>query len=236
MVTLDCATSRHDGVTLVTVRLRDVDRPTRVTVRNRLDGPVWPPRREGRPATGWTDEGFEGVVESERALGYATPAPAETPAATLADATPVAAEGGVADYGRDAMSTDPDAVVRSLGDPSPPRDAVPRSGRDGGTDGGTSGRDAPETHDAPPADVPAPVAEWLATMADRADRAEALVAAETLAAATDAVDAAGGLAGVRDLATGTDERLLRAVARRAETLADRRAAASVPVETLERLA
>ncbi|MBV0925573.1 hypothetical protein KTS45_15305 [Halomicroarcula limicola] len=232
MVSFDCATTRRDGVTLVTARLWEIDEPTRVRVRNRLDGPVWPPRRQGMPEAGWTDSGFEAVVgPGSHALGYATPAPPADPAAELRDATPAPDAVPVDDRTETAAD-----VVRELGDPSPPADAVP-------VDGAINEPSEPQS----PASTPSPessvrlpdaVDSWLAEMTRRVDRAEALAAAETLREATTAVGDAGGLAEVRALANAAerDERRLRAVAARAETLADRRAAAGVPVETLARLA
>jgi hypothetical protein len=169
MVTLDWDIERTDGVTLVRVYVT-ADWPRRVRVENRLDGPVWPPRRRGRPAAGWDDDGFEGIVTPENRLvaGYATPArPAdppvelvrEEPAEPGTDATPglagtdpgrlsPAPDGGSADATVDDAAsggaTDtpvrlgspevgapadaeptPAGVVRSLGDPLVPRDAVP---------------------------------------------------------------------------------------------------------------
>lgn len=240
MVTLDCTTSRHEGVTLVTARLRDVDGPTRVRVENRLDGPVWPPRSEGLPEAGWREDGFDGIVEpGTPALGYASPAaPAEPPAA-LVEAEPVP-------EGRDdeAMTDSPAAVVRELGDPSPPADAVPTGTAVSGAStpvqpeqpvpaGDT--RQSPEPTEAETAsDLPDALGPWMAQMARRVDHAESLAAAETLPEATEAVRDAGGLDGVRDLTD--DERTLRLVARRARRLAERRADADVPVETLAALA
>ena len=266
MVLFDWTTSRHDGVTLVTVRLTEIDSPVRVTVKNRLDGPIWPPRREGVPEAGWSETGFEGVVgPGSHALGYATPAPPTEPAATLADVTP-------------AQDTDPDTasldtaadVVRALGDPSPPADAVPAGGTYETTQSaspldGVSGdsisteatghsgsaltpptafdtrlepaADAPDGSDRATAELPAAVGPWIAAMARRTDCAETLAEAETLPAATAAVRDAGGLEAVRTLAadSSTDERQLRTLAQRARRLADRRAAAAIPIATLETL-
>lgn len=121
MVTFDCSASHHDGVTLVTVRLRALDVPTRVTVRNCLDGPVWPPRSEGVPEAGWTETGFTGVLApGSHALGYATPARPDGQPAELADAVAVPDADPVGE-----RSDRPADVVRELGDPTPPADAVP---------------------------------------------------------------------------------------------------------------
>lgn len=270
MVTLDCSASHHDGVTLVSVHLRDLDVRTRVTVRNCLDGPVWPPRVEGVPEAGWTATGFSGVLEpGSHALGYATPArPAGTPA-ELADAVAVPAADPVG-----TRSDRPADVVRELGDPSPPGDAVPAvtsdptpsppnttapaddAGPPPTADSGGSLPSAPSSateDDAVPDDcggnagesdgegdlttrLPAEIGPWMATMARRVDRAEALADAETLPEATGAVREAGGIDGVRALADAGDERQLRLVARRARRLADRRAGATIPVEMLAALA
>lgn len=218
MVTLDCTTSHHDGVTLVTATVRDLDGPTEVTIENRLDGPVWPPRTEGQPESGWTDTGFCGLVGPEpHALGYATPAPpAETPAELVdVDSDPEPEHGH-----------SPDDIVRELGDPSPPQDGVPGDTNNSGSQSGH--------HDGEP--VPGAVAEWFEEMSDRVARAEALADAETVPEATTAVRRAGGIDGVRRLADTSDAQQLRAVASRARQLAERRETATVPVETLSTLA
>ncbi|MBV0902382.1 DUF7857 domain-containing protein [Haloarcula salina] len=238
MVTFDCRAERFDGVTLVTAVVSGVTEPTRLTVANRLDGPVYPPRRQGVSEAGWTDDGFEGVVRpGTRALGYATPAPAADSPAELVSAEPVS------DPPTDDRLDTEEAVLRELGDPSPPADAVPTDDADAPP---TAEPTATARSDGPPVDrattagqpLPDDVSRWLDTVARRVDRAEALAAADSLGEATEAVRAAGGLTGVRTLATrgSVDERCLRSLARRAERLADRRAAATVPVETLARLA
>ncbi|MFB6152094.1 MAG: hypothetical protein ABEJ40_09845, partial [Haloarculaceae archaeon] len=141
MVTLDWSLDRADGVTLVRLFVT-APGARRVRVENRLDGPVWPPRSQGRPAAGWDEDRFEGVVAAGERLvvGYATPArPEEPPAEVVADrpAGPDAATGPVTPPDGDrprpddptdpspAVEATPDGVVRSLGDPTVPRDAVP---------------------------------------------------------------------------------------------------------------
>jgi hypothetical protein len=254
MVSFDCRAERVDDVTLVTATVDDIAEPTRITVRNRLDGPLWPPRRQGVPEAGWTADGFEGVVgPGPHAVGYATPAPPSDQPAELVRAEPAPG---------DALTNErldsADAVLREFGDPSPPADAVPTSDPERAAEGanrrpadpvegGTEPQSATvqppaESGTAPgqPSDpqLPDAVAQWLETVARRVDRAERLAEADSLPAATDAVRAAGGLSGVRTVAArgDADERLLRALARRAERLADRRAAATVPTEMLSRLA
>ncbi|EMA34522.1 hypothetical protein [Haloarcula japonica] len=258
MVTFDCRAERVDGVTLVTATVGDIPEPTRITVRNRLDGPLWPPRTQGIPAAGWSEDGFEGVVRpGTHALGYATPAPPSAQPAELVRAEP-APDTTSADERLDSA----DAVLRELGDPAPPADAVPAGERTQGADSENSRSDAsavewddrrvdPQTATVQPSarsradsarqseqQLPDSVSQWLETVARRVDRAERLAEVDSLSAATAAVRAADGLSGVRTVAArgDTDEQMLRALARRAERLADRRAAATVPTETLSRLA
>jgi len=244
MVTFDCSASHHDGVTLVTVHLRDLDVPTRVTVRNCLDGPVWPPRCEGLPEAGWTETGFSGVLApGSHALGYATPARPEGQPAELADAVGVPGADSVG-----ARSDRPADVVRELGDPSPPGDAIPTTEhvRHSTPNVAVGGNGAPGEDDAVPrspdpedgctAHLPPALGPWLAEMERRADTAEALADAETLSEATRAIRKAGGLSEARALADAGDETQLRLLARRARRLADRRAGATIPAETLATLA
>jgi hypothetical protein len=114
---LEWSVDAHDGVTLVALQLTNAGTTRRVRVENRLDGPVWYPRRAGRPETGWSEDGFSGTVDAGAtvALGYACPAPPREPPAELVtgDATE---EGEAAPSAID--------VLREFGDPRPPRDAV----------------------------------------------------------------------------------------------------------------
>ncbi|MFB6180056.1 MAG: hypothetical protein ABEI77_10065 [Halorientalis sp.] len=131
MVSLACTTSREDDVTLVTARIENPDRPRRVRVENQLDGPVWPPRREGVPAAGWTDDGFECLLAADetRAVGYASPAPPADPPLLVVETEPVDPDAieESADTGTalPSVESSPTAVIRELGSPCPPRDAVP---------------------------------------------------------------------------------------------------------------
>lgn len=114
------------------------------------DGPVWPPRRRGVPAAGWDPSGFEGRVAPGEplAVGFATPG-------AVPDDDPVVV------HRIDEATTDSDAadVVRRLGDPRPPRDAVavPESVADRPTQRADASSD-------PPWAVPEAVTDWLATM------------------------------------------------------------------------
>lgn len=114
MVTLESTVERETGVTLVTATVSGVETPTHVTIESRLDGPVWPPRRQGHPESGWTDEGFDGVVPATGtlAIGFASPADEVEPPLEVTAVEP-------AEDGDDEMAT-PEGVLRGLGDPSPP--------------------------------------------------------------------------------------------------------------------
>lgn len=97
------------------------DPALRVTVESRL-APVWPPRRDGVPIAGWSGERFETAVPAgERvAVGFATPAEPVGPPVEIVDR-----DRGAVSSADDATPSD---VLRALGDPSPPRDAVPEPG------------------------------------------------------------------------------------------------------------
>jgi hypothetical protein len=87
MPTLRVETVRSEGVTFVELVVA-ADGPHRVRIESRLDGPVWPPRREGRPADGWDDRGVTAtVVAGTTAFGFATPARPTGPVATIVEAT-----------------------------------------------------------------------------------------------------------------------------------------------------
>jgi len=270
MVSLTCETTRDGGVTLVTARVTNPGRRRRVRLEHDADGAVWPPRTEGVPAAGWDGNAFECVLAAgeTRAVGYATPARVTDPL-TVAETEPVAAETGFETH--DAVpdvAASPAGVVRALGTPVPPRDAVPDPDGDGEESVTTaqpaadaaSEPTAPEG-DVPPSAVPDPdhesspgsadpdavdstrpsadaAAAWLAAVETRVEAAEALSDRTAVAAAVPAVRELGGLAGVREAATELDGEAdrLRRVADRASALADRAEAATVPIETLDRLA
>ena len=120
MATLDWHVTSQGGVTLVRLLVTS-EASERVRVTNCLDGPVWPPRRQGIPEEGWDEDGYEGSVDADErlVLGYACPAEPSEPPARLTSLGADDTDGAVT--ARD--------VVRTLGDPSPPRDAV----SDGGT-------------------------------------------------------------------------------------------------------
>ncbi|QLH80148.1 hypothetical protein [Halosimplex pelagicum] len=114
-------TVERNGVTFVTATVSH-DRGTAQVVRleNRLDGPVWPPRVGDQTAPAWTDGTWEARVGPDQALGvgYATPAP------PLEDGAPLSVVSVTRAGGTDGA--DPEAVLASLDDWSPPSDALDR--------------------------------------------------------------------------------------------------------------
>ena len=125
MATLEWNVTRESGVTLVEAIVSREGTPVSrdpalsVTVESRLDGPVWPPRTDGVPVAGWSGDRFETTVPAGRpvAVGFASPAAPTDPPVEIVDRRC----GTVSSDGE----TDPSDVLRALGDPAPPRDAVP---------------------------------------------------------------------------------------------------------------
>lgn len=228
MVTVDATAREHDGISLVTATVAGGPVPTRVALHNRLDGPVWPPRRMGEPVAGWDETGYETVVPAGEcvALGYACPAPPADPPLDLVDA-----ERATIDGEEDFAS--PSAVLRGLGSPAPPRDAVPlpepgdevsgadreapvradesavepgrfeatdraRTATSDGEDDRRQSTDRDRT-ERPTADLPDPVLAWFERAEERIERAESLAEASDVPAATDAVRAIGSLDAVATL-------------------------------------
>lgn len=230
MATLDWDCTVENGVTLVRLVVR-TDRREQVRVDSRLDGPVWPPRTDGVPETGWDENGYEGVVDGRTVLGYASPAaPAEPPAA-IASATPVR------DGDATESTTTPADVLRTLGEARPPRAAVP----DGvGADSGSvpSRTETGPERDGGEGTEPPRVAPWFETVELRVETAEELAAATSVEEARSAVAAAGGVDAVRSLRSQlrNDRETLSEMEQRAGDLRERIAGADVPVETLARLA
>jgi hypothetical protein len=235
----------------------------RVRLRNRLDGPVMPPRSAGVPEAGWDDAGYEGVVApgDRLALGYACPADVAEP--------PV----DVDDRGRPAPDrespVDAGTAIRKLGRATPPRDAVPAVSQGGvsddpagtrhdsadrepdperestaengtrdGTERDDAERDVTDCNDAErdEPELPQAIEAWLAGAERRVERGEQL-STGSLSEATAVLTAAGGVDEVADLPgrLADDARALRALARRASLLATRAEAVDVPVESLRRL-
>lgn len=242
MATIECDHETVAGVTLVACRLAsDVRR--RVTVEPTHDGPIWPPRRQGVPAAGWTDGSWTGEVPADgrRALGYATPTdPADPPARIVATESPT-----------DEAVTAREAI-RSLGDPRPTRDAVPpatdrpASARSDATAGGetpATTRPSASVEDAE-AEGPATDGSGAATAAADLDAIETrlwtaadLAAVSTVEEASAAVERAGGMDAVRSLSTRleADRERLADLASRTDRLLDEVESVDVPLDSLERL-
>ncbi|RXK50598.1 DUF7857 domain-containing protein [Halorientalis pallida] len=263
MVTLSCTASRENGVTLVTGRVENSGDARRVRLTSRLDGPLYPPRRQGVPAEGWDEDGLECVLAAEevRPLGFASPAPPTDPPLAVAETEPVDPDDGGVEprVAVPTVESTADGVVRALGAPRPPRDAVPtpasgtspesrdaepnpRESGDTGLspvaeelDGGDGAKVARDTADAKPEDAPGGAA--LDAVAVRIETAERLSTATRLPEATEALRNIGGIAGARDLEAqlSRDAERLSRLATRASDLAERAEAATVPVERLDRV-
>lgn len=260
MVTLSCTASRADGVTLVTGRVENSGDTRRVRLTSRLDGPLWPPRRQGVPAEGWDDEGFACVLGADdvRPLGVASPAPPVDPPLVVEETEPVGtddADGVAPRVAVPAVETTPDGVVRTLGAPRPPRDAVPTPDTDSGARPSTlrTGREntaAPGDTEPTAAVADAggdsagpnpgggPVTATLDAVAGRVETADRLSATTRVPDATEALRELGGIAGARDLNAqlSRDVDRLSRLAARASELVDRAETATVPVERLDRVA
>lgn len=133
MVELDSRVRRYGEVTLVEVVVENDDEvPRRVRIASELDGAVWPPRTKGLPTAEWDGETLAVSLDPDerRSFGFASPAPPADPPVRIDE------ERAVADGGATVTAAD---VVRTLGDPRPPRDAVPEPRpleNDPGDDGG----------------------------------------------------------------------------------------------------
>jgi hypothetical protein len=271
MVSLSCTATREDGVTLVTGHVRNPGRPRRVRLANDLDGPVWPPRTSGVPVAGWEDDTFECIVDAGevRPVGYATPAPPADEPMTVVASEPADADSipETAASSRDTspvpeVENSPAGVVRALGSPRPPRDAVPTPDIQGGSEPAEPAEPSNEsaepsiTSEQPTAatgtagqgdarvcdDLVEPGGDaletWLDTVERRLVAAEALSSETRVDAATEAVAQLGGLDGVRTLEghLADDAARLRTLTTRAERLAERAESVEVAVDSIERLA
>jgi hypothetical protein len=238
MARLDWHVTGEGGVTLVHLLVTS-EATERIRIENRLDGPVWPPRSQGVPEKGWTGEGFEGVVAADErlVLGYACPADPTEPPARIAAAEPVDGDGC-----EDSVSARD--VVRTLGDPTPPRDAVPRDEDADSTQAretalGSDRSDSQrESHPDRSQETQAAVDAWLDDVCERVEDAERLARASSVPEASAAVDAVGGAEEVADLREQleADRERLEELAAESERLAARIERVEVPVETLTRLA
>jgi len=216
---------RYGRVTLVEVVVENDGRwPRTVRITSELDGPVWPPRTRGVPET----EFDEGTISTRvgpgerRSFGFASPAePVEPPVSVTSETA--ATDGG---------DPTPADVVRVLGDPRPPRDAVPdpgnlvggpdaagRTNRDRGTDAvdrscPSTDRDERTGSDRRDRAAPAGTREGDEGVRRRHEPGPPPAVGAWLAAVERCID--DGRAG-----SVPDPRVLRAVADRAGSLADR---------------
>jgi len=144
MVELTQRTTRRAGVTLVrAVVENESSERQRVTLAVEPDGAVWPPRRRGVPAAGWSGNAVALTVDAgnARGVGFATPEPVDGRALSVAsttargrrgDAPGVEAGSGRGDDPLEGASGErtestADGVVRALGAFAPPLAAVPRA-------------------------------------------------------------------------------------------------------------
>lgn len=117
---------RENGVTLVEAVIESTapNGETAIKLRSTLSGPVWPPRSQGVPVAGWDGERYETTVESGSrvAVGFASSGEPYEPPIEIVEAKPVARVDIDEDDDVDASD-----VLRALGDPTPPRGAIPTS-------------------------------------------------------------------------------------------------------------
>jgi len=226
MATLDWQQDRTGGVTLVELVVRS-GRDERVRVDSRLE-PVWPPRRQGVPAAGWDETGYEGEIEADSrlVLGYASPAEPADPPAELTE--PRAATEEVTAHD----------LLRTLGEAGPPRDAVAAVEATSDPDE----RVTPELDDRPTRSLEgncdkSDLATWFEGVEERLAAAERLATADDVEEAHDAIAAAGGIEGVRNLQArlDADARQLDRFGDRRRELQQRVEAVEIPLEALERL-
>lgn len=267
MTNLDWHQWRSGEVTFVELLVTS-DIETRVRIESRLD-PVWPPQCRGVQARGWTTTGYEGVVrpDGRLVLGFASPDGPTDPPVELSEATPVGSRSA-----SDSHTTTPDAgdpgetartLVRTLGPPGPPRDALPGAqrgksvtqhadvGRAATGAGATAADDrqhpdqqahtataGPAESRQPNAAVPGSLQSWFDELEDRLTQVETLTDVSCPAEARTAIESAGGMAGVHRLAAQLerDRQRLESLGSQYETYARRLETAEVPVETLKRLA
>lgn len=89
MPSLTTNTTCVDGVTFVEVVV-DAERSHRIRVDCTFEGPVLPPRENGRPVAGWDENGVTTAVPAGRSpLGFATTAEPSRPVVELTAADPL---------------------------------------------------------------------------------------------------------------------------------------------------
>jgi hypothetical protein len=226
MACLDCTAEDCGGLTLVELSLES-DAPERVTLERTHETPIWPPRRQGVPERGWAADGWTGIVRpgAPRSLGYATPGEPPAPPMRVSETDPEPAT---------TAAAGPRDVLRALGDPRPPRDAVQPSA--GGPSSGPDAAAPAESTDEPAPPEVGPLEPDLDAVAARLDRAEALAKISSVEEAGRVVDESGGIQAVRALVAQLerDRAALADLHERTAHLQDR-AAVEVPVDDLARL-
>lgn len=187
---LDAAWTVHEtgDVVLVEAVVENTAAVARnVGVQPVVEGPVMPPRRRGVPESGWDDGDVQTVVPAHDrlAVGFATTGDPADPPVEVVDSGR-ASQGPSEDRADGPSPTD---VLRDLGSPAPPRDAVPRNeAPDGRPADAPTERPAqvPTEPSAGPTStrVPGAVASWLDEVAARmlrSERPERAVAADVAA-------------------------------------------------------
>lgn len=226
MASLDWEQTRRDGVTLVELAVTTAAEEW-VRVESELQ-PVWPPRRQGVPASGWDETGFEGRVDPEAPLvvGYASPAtPAEPPARVQ-----------ILDEKTDTESDASHRIVRTLGTSAPPQDAVPTPAT---TDSSLDTDGTPASQPPPASTGPdgSAIEPWFEAVEGRLADAEQLAGVSGADEARAAMDALGGIEAVRELQARVDQdrQELRSLGERQRHLLDRLDTVDIPLATLERV-
>lgn len=166
MVELTWQTATHGPVTFIAATLdnrTDVSGVAghRVQVEVNATGAVWPPVDGQLPAAEWNDGSIETTVAvgEKIGIGVACEGQLEDPPLRITEVTPASPEDG---------SLDPIDVLRELGDPTPPEEAIP----------------LPEAVDATPqtepaADqLPSASSEWVDEIGPRKDSYQRSPAAE----------------------------------------------------------
>lgn len=249
MAALDWAVTQTDGVTFVEGYVTS-DIGEQVRIESNLD-PVWPPRSRGVPVAGWEGTQFEGTVPAEGYLvvGYASPAGPVEPPVELTAETPLVEEDSCS-FEQSLEGGDNEtvrALVRSLGEAGPPRDAVPLptsvddstpsfencedqtqerpQGETGTQTGNSSSRNQPDLD------------PWFGAIEDRIGTAQRLSTVADADQARAAIDDVGGIEAVRTLQAqlAADRRHLHQLTERTETLRTDLSGVDVPLATLERL-
>lgn len=224
MVSLDWHLRRAGRVTLVELVVHS-PYDAEVLLTSNLT-PVWPPRRRGRPAVGWDGSQFTSAVRAgcRAVVGYATPAEPAEPPATVTTHRPLTET--------TSAKPTPTELIQSLGDGSPPSDAVPSPNalpsHEHPHHGDSGRRNTPPAPSASGQNI-TPGADTVET---RLQAAERLTSAKTVPEAQAAVAATGGIDAVRALVKQLETDRLQ---NHHPAIKTRLAAVDIPLASLERL-